>query len=156
MYQFLNTGNSFKAASSNVKHCEPTQYWEYCDLCLRTSVSHCLWHPYKHYLRYVRQEYKLGYQWSSLWRGNEGNWKSQNIHRSYGRAEDFRVDKPRLSYVNSHLFKKLLSSLSHNSSWNIGDTVLNLMTLKFNQNLFHVSLHFLKSLPLIKCTNLLL
>ena len=111
MYQFLNTGNSFKAASSNVKHCEPTQYWEYCDLCLRTSVSHCLWHPYKHYLRYIRQEYKLGYQWSSLWRGDEGNWKSQNIHRSYGRAEDFRVDKPRLSYVNSHLFKKLLSSL---------------------------------------------
>lgn len=41
----------------------------------------------------------------------EGSWKLQNINCLCGRAEDFRVKEPRVSYVISHLFIKLLSAL---------------------------------------------
>ena len=109
MYQFLNTGNSFKAASSNVKHCEPTQYWK----CFQSqNLSFAL--PLAS-LQTPSEDIGRNMSWvtSSLHceEGTEGNWKLQNIHHLYGRAEDFRVNKPRVSYVNSHLFKKLLSSL---------------------------------------------
>lgn len=104
MYQVSNTGSSFKAASSHV-------------------ILGVLW-PLSQNLRLTAplaslqtlpEVHNAGTQAGrpaafTVKRGRR-NWKAQNRHRSYGRAEDFRVSKPRLSYVNSHLFKKLLSSL---------------------------------------------